>query len=256
VHVDDPPALNPTGGVTRKMPSTSKGLKYKKDASRPGGGVFIAHGKAKAADYTGILEGVVINASDEDESEGEDSAAEVSSIVQPSNDNDPASSSSSPHSSHHVVGLPLPGARAGRAGAGSPAAAATQSAVSGDDSTPATAPIVNYTPLGPDYTNVNPTLNSTGRSDVQVLNILDVPQAPNTLEQVAVADSGMLEGLPGSMFDWPQWDQFFSRFNAPADPNTLAAFAQVQAHAQAQQAEHVGPSNGNQPSQHYQNNGS
>ena len=25
---------------------------------------------------------------------------------------------------------------------------------------------------------------------------------PNTLQQFAVADSGLLEGLPGSMFDW------------------------------------------------------
>jgi hypothetical protein len=37
---------------------------------------------------------------------------------------------------------------------------------------------------------------------VQILNVLDVPQASNTLEQFAMADVGLLEGIPGGMFDW------------------------------------------------------
>lgn len=55
------------------------------------------------------------------------------------------------------------------------------------------------------YANMNPALNSvTGQTpgNVQVLNVLDVPQATNTLEQFAMADVGLLEGIPGGMFDW------------------------------------------------------
>ncbi len=67
-------------------------------------------------------------------------------------------------------------------------------------------PMVNFAPLGSNFTNVNPSLNDgmvTGH-DVQVLNVLDMPMShvPNALEQYAVADSGLLEGIPGSMFDW------------------------------------------------------
>jgi hypothetical protein len=38
------PVLNPTTGVQAKPPTT--GLVYKKDASRPGGGVFVAEENA------------------------------------------------------------------------------------------------------------------------------------------------------------------------------------------------------------------
>lgn len=52
---------------------------------------------------------------------------------------------------------------------------------------------------------MNPALNgvtSETPSSVHVLNVLDVPQASNTLEQFAMADVGFLEGIPGGMFDW------------------------------------------------------
>jgi len=163
VQLDEPVALNPTGGVIRKVQATFKGLKYQKDTTRPGGGVFIAHGKAKEGDYSNMPEGTVIinhGVSDE-ESEG--------------------------------------AARAAAAG-GSPPGSATS--------------MINYTPLSGQvsgsYANVNPALNMSGSSDVQVLNVLsDVPQQPSALQQFAMADSGLLEGLPGSMFDWPQWEHFF-----------------------------------------------
>lgn len=38
--------------------------------------------------------------------------------------------------------------------------------------------------------------------NVQVLNVLDGPQASGMLEQFAMADVGLLEGIPGGMFDW------------------------------------------------------
>lgn len=71
--------------------------------------------------------------------------------------------------------------------------------------------MVTITPLssargdGASFPNMNPALNgmtSETPSSVQVLNMLDVPQASNTLEQFAMADVGLLEGIPGGMFDW------------------------------------------------------
>jgi len=71
--------------------------------------------------------------------------------------------------------------------------------------------MVTITPLpsargdGASFPNMNPALNSVmsdTSSSVQVLNVLDVPQASNTLEQFAMADVGLLEGIPGGMFDW------------------------------------------------------
>lgn len=70
--------------------------------------------------------------------------------------------------------------------------------------------MVNITPLGVDkgrgaLPNVNPAMNepmASAPGNVQVMNVLDVPQASNTLEQFALADTGFLEGIPGGMFDW------------------------------------------------------
>ena len=45
------------------------GLEYKKDPSRPGGGVFIAHGEARTGDYQGVPQGLIVTSSDE-EAEG------------------------------------------------------------------------------------------------------------------------------------------------------------------------------------------
>jgi hypothetical protein len=38
--------------------------------------------------------------------------------------------------------------------------------------------------------------------NVQVMNVLDVPQGGNTIQEFALADTGFLEGIPGGMFDW------------------------------------------------------
>ena len=51
--------------------------------------------------------------------------------------------------------------------------------------------------------NVNPAMDAvTAAGHVQVMNVLDGPQAPNVLEQLAMTDTGFLEGIPGGMFDW------------------------------------------------------
>jgi hypothetical protein len=61
------PALNPTGGVTVKKPAD---LDFKKDPTRPGGGVFILRGKEN--DFKDVPDGVVISTSEEGkDSEGE-----------------------------------------------------------------------------------------------------------------------------------------------------------------------------------------
>jgi hypothetical protein len=75
--------------------------------------------------------------------------------------------------------------------------------------------MVNITPLtgGGAFTNVNPAMNELGAASlgtVQLMNALRAPQASNTLEQLAQADTGLLEGIPGSMFDWGKYS-FYRR---------------------------------------------
>ncbi|KAJ6623463.1 fungal-specific transcription factor domain-containing protein [Mycena sp. CBHHK59/15] len=86
--------------------------------------------------------------------------------------------------------------------------------------TPTSSSMVNLTPLTGgrgSHSNVNPAMNTTANpGQVQVMNVLDVPQASNTLQEFAMADTGLLEGIPGGMFDWGQWDTFFSRINSSA----------------------------------------
>ncbi|KAF8559642.1 hypothetical protein OG21DRAFT_1549617 [Imleria badia] len=152
--LDQPPLLNPTGGVKGKRPLG--GLEYKKDLSRPGGGVFVAHGDARQGDYEGVPQGTIITSSDE---EADDLlSCRRASLV-------------------NIMPLTVTASQAG-----------------GDEST---------TPAA--FPNMNPALNNVASQtpgNVQVLNVLDVPQAPNTLEQFAMADVGLLEGIPGGMFDW------------------------------------------------------
>lgn len=64
------PALNPTGGVTGRKPPPLGGLSYEQDPSRPGGGVFIAHGPAKEA-YSDLNPGTIISSGSEGEDDSE-----------------------------------------------------------------------------------------------------------------------------------------------------------------------------------------
>jgi hypothetical protein len=95
--IDGPPALNPTGtlfitifygfshyetgGVTGKQPPPVNGLQYKKDPSRQGSGVFIAHG-ATRKNYEDLLPGVLVSPSDSG-SEGKESMFKISSFQSP-----------------------------------------------------------------------------------------------------------------------------------------------------------------------------
>jgi len=168
------PALNPTSNVTTNKPPPLGGLSYQKDPSRPGGGVFIAHGKAKGA-YPEVAPGVIIESHSEEEDEG------------------------------------------GAAPAGA----------SDDESGGAR----SQTSSGQDgKANVNPVLNEGGMPDggnVQVMNILDSgPTSTRALEQLALADNNWLDGIPGGIFDWGQWDEFFTRIgNGPGNAQGLTARA-------------------------------
>ncbi|CAK5264927.1 unnamed protein product [Mycena citricolor] len=88
--------------------------------------------------------------------------------------------------------------------------------------------MVNFTPLptGRNHINVNPAMNMgpSGNQPVQVMNALDqLPQAAssNSLAELAITDTTFLEGIPGGMFDWGQWDTFFSRISQTL-PGTTA----------------------------------
>jgi hypothetical protein len=84
---------------------------------------------------------------------------------------------------------------------------------------PSSSSMVNITPLGGDraersFPNMNPAMNNVmaaAPGNVQVMNVLDEPQASNTLEQFAMADTGFLEGIPGGMFDWGK-HYYFRKF--------------------------------------------
>ena len=217
------PALNPTGGVTVKKPAN---LDFKKDPTRPGGGVFILHGKGN--EFKDVPDGVVISTS----KEGKDSEGEVASpatAVASSNflhrtnhnDHDPTyylPSRSSLSSSYRRDRPSLPTSAVSPitnyTGGGivtpvsavrSPVGSNQPNVGSGSNA----APLVNLTPLTPagrgsNYNNVNPAMNyaQSAPGNVQLMNVLDAAQGETNLADFAIADNGFLEGIPGGMFDW------------------------------------------------------
>ena len=218
------PALNPTGGVTVKKPAD---LDFKKDPTRPGGGVFILHGKGN--EFKDVPDGVVISTSEE----GKDSEGEVTSpanavassnSLHRTNHNDSDSthylpSRSSLSSSYprdrpsHPNSTTSPITNNAGGGIMTPVSA-VRSPVGNNQSnigsgSNAAAPLVNLTPLNPagrgsNYNNVNPAMNyaQSAPGNVQLMNVLDAAQGETNLADFAIADNGFLEGIPGGMFDW------------------------------------------------------
>lgn len=254
----EPAPLNPTGGVTAKQPL---GLEYKKDPTRPGGGVFVAHGEAKKReeDYKDVPEGVIIRGSSDDELD----APGISSAPPISDERGRDERRRASMMTSSAFAPPLPGSDIGIMG-GTSTASGSSTASSGTASDVrgsgllqsvtrntrqtqpgknprlGVSPMVNFSPLsgtgviqrGISLANVNPAMNSrgpTGSNQVQVMNVLDGQPTGGSLVDFAVADTGFLEGIPGSMFDWSeyasriykaelihllgQWDTFFARFN-------------------------------------------
>jgi hypothetical protein len=195
------PALNPTGGVKHKPPGA---IEFKRDPTRPGGGVFVVHGPSRAKDFegVGVPAGTVINSSDEEE-EGEVSAMAVSPV---SSANDRTLLLSPSPFAPPLPMVPVAYSRMASSmlpPAGVEVRRQTQAGASAAGSGTSAAPMVNIVPLN--FPNVNPAMNLVGGAmpgTVQVMNVLDMPQASDVLEQLALADTGFLEGIPGSMFDW------------------------------------------------------
>ncbi|PCH37864.1 hypothetical protein WOLCODRAFT_66856 [Wolfiporia cocos MD-104 SS10] len=174
------PVLNPTGGVKPKPPLG--GLVFQKDPSRPGGGVFVAMSKPKEDQVKDVPAGTIISGNRE---EGNGHAG-------PSIRSLPSGASPTAHSPWPSGGSQQQ--QQMRAQHQHDASVAEHSQVGG-------------------HSNVNPMMNdASGSGNVQVLNVLDGPQAPNTLEQAAMTHDGFLAGLPDGMFEWTQWDTFFQRF--------------------------------------------
>jgi hypothetical protein len=95
------------------------------------------------------------------------------------------------------------------ASAGSRAASATpgQAPQQAPQQSPQQSPptMVNFTPLsklGDSYGNLNPAMNTQGRGNVQVMNVLDGGSQSTNLAEYEMTDIDFLEGLPGTMFDW------------------------------------------------------
>lgn len=156
-----PPVLNPTAGVTAHPPASE--LVYKKDDSRPGGGVFVAKGSKEG--YKDLPPGVVIESSEEEggpsrsdrkQSSAADSAAYAESRF-------PGAGPSVP-----LIGSP---------------SSMVQSLGGGADQ------------------NVNPTMTDVLTMGPQSAHVMNVLGAPLMSSSSAMVDLG-LEGMPGGMFDW------------------------------------------------------
>jgi hypothetical protein len=156
------PALNPTSNVTTRKPPPFGGLAYQKDPSWPGGGVFVAHGKAKGA-FPGVAPGVIIESHSDEEDAGE------------------------------VMSLLLK----------------EDGLTRGADGVPPAATHDDGSVVQNGNVNVNPILNEGGIPEcenVHVMNTLDsAPASTRVLEQLALADNNLLDGIPGGMFDWGAW---------------------------------------------------
>jgi hypothetical protein len=159
------PALNPTTNVTSKKPPPLGGLSYERDPSRPGGGVFIAHGDVKGA-YPEIAPGLIIESNSDEDDEGE-----VMSLLCVAD------------------GLTRATDGAPSAGAAEQEGSEAQSAATQDEK-------VNVNPVLNEG-------GMPGSENVRLMNLLDsAPASTRALEQFAMADNNWLDGIPGGMFDW------------------------------------------------------
>lgn len=160
------PALNPTSNVKANKPPPLGGLSYEKDPSRPGGGVFIVHGKAKGA-FLKAGPGVIIQGQSDEEDEGE-----VMSVLFKQD-----------RLTRGVDDAPSAGAHDHESG--------TQSAPAQDGNANVN-PVLNEGGMAES-------------ENVHVMNVLDSsPATTRALERFALADNNWLDGIPGpgGMFDW------------------------------------------------------
>ena len=293
--LDPKPLLNPTTGVIARSQEEARGLVYRADPSRPGGGVFIATNRGVKEDYyKDLAPGTVVVEGDENDEDGNGNGREgeakrgrrkrgegeetESAAAPPPNPNpnpshphananagsnqrvqvkagstgldvlsaasasmmpSSASASTSPASnsnshSHSLSSLLGPGASSPSAmlidtmpSSGSRASQAAQahSHRSAQHHHQNQQPPHQNQPqhsqhqqsqsqYQSSFGNLNPGMASSssngsgsgssmgGDETVQVMNVLEADVPPNVVEQMQVADTGLLEGLPGQMFDW------------------------------------------------------
>ena len=215
--------------MTGKQPI---GLEYKQDPTRPGGGVFVAHGEAKKreGDFRDVPEGVIIRSSSDDETEADDKQGVSSAPISDERGRDDRERASMMSSSAFAPPLPSDVGIMGGTSSRSPDPAGDVRGSSLLQSTrrntlqmqPGETPrlgpssIVNFTPLSGAtggatqrnamLANVNPAMNTHALAEstqVQVMNPLDGQSgASGTLAELQTVDSGFLDGIPGGMFDW------------------------------------------------------
>jgi hypothetical protein len=159
-----PPALNPTTGVTARPPASE--LVYKKDDSRPGGGVFVAKGSKEG--YKDLPPGVVIESSEEESG--------------PSRSNRKQSAAADSTTTTYVQPR-YPGAGPSVPLIGSPSTMVQSLGGGGADQ------------------NVNPAMTDILTMGPQSAHMMNVLGAPHMSSSAAMVDLG-LEGMPGGMFDW------------------------------------------------------
>ncbi|KAI9057936.1 hypothetical protein FKP32DRAFT_1615097 [Trametes sanguinea] len=204
---NDPPALNPTGGVKGNPPPAA--LKFQKDSTRPGGGVFVVKGPIPKDQLEQLPEGTIVSAETSSTEGGHGDEGEAPSAQQQRQQH--SQQQQQQHMQQQQQQHQQQQQQAHQQH--------QQMQMQGHDQ--AGPSMVHFTPLGGNFPNMNPALdNQMGLPEnVQVMNVLDHPQAgnANVLEQYAMADAGFLEGIPPSMFDWGQWEHFFSRFT-PYNP--------------------------------------
>ncbi|KAJ2955711.1 hypothetical protein NUW54_g14719 [Trametes sanguinea] len=90
---NDPPALNPTGGVKGNPPPAA--LKFQKDSTRPGGGVFVVKGPIPKDQLEQLPEGTIVSAETSSTEGGHGDEGEAPSAVSA----EPALKNDSPRSS-------------------------------------------------------------------------------------------------------------------------------------------------------------
>jgi len=179
---------NPTAGVESRNSEDADAIAWKKDPSRPGGGLFIATQRTARALGEDIPSGTLV-VPDPQPSE-EDITTNV-------------------YSKEMAISHPTAN--------GNTSDFTSLTPPLGDNFIPITTPFRPVDETAPQQINVNPAMNSQNEvpQEVHIINMLDQFQNPSTMQQDAAVNDGYLDGIPARMFEFDQWDNFFQRFQMP-----------------------------------------
>lgn len=162
---------------------------FRKDPSRPGGGLFVATEKTAAALGSDIPKGTMVVPDEQMPDEYKNGAhMELPSTHR-----------------HSLNG------EEGTRGDGSTSTLIRRTTSSSTDDqlssfVPLTTPLLRQeSSTHLNLSNVNPNIGNANQNiphGVQVLNVLDQPTNSASVQQYAAASSGLLEGIPQTMFEW------------------------------------------------------